>query len=325
MKSTAVAPSNIAFVKYWGKKDEVLKLPENGSISMNLSGMTTTTTVEFAPEYAEDMIEINGQVEENDHNRAIAHLDRVRNSAKIATYAKVVTVTNFPRSTGLSSSASGFAALTMAAVTAAGLQISQKEMSILARMGSGSACRSIPDGFTEWLDGITSDTSYAVSLYPPEYWDIADVVAVVSTAKKDISSTEGQKIKDTSPFFEARLKNINTTLTDAKKYLARRDFSAFGQLIEAEALNMHAIMMTSKPALLYLTPASLLLLKEVPVWRKAGLEVYFTVNTGQNVHLICYGKDVQAVSAKLKTLGIVKNIIVNHPDRGARLVTKDLF
>ena len=108
-KSTANAPSNIAFVKYWGKKDEILRLPENGSISMNLSDMTSTTTIEFDPKYSDDSITINGVVESNDHNRAIAHLDRVRTLAKIANKAKVMTVTNFPRSTGLSSSASGFA------------------------------------------------------------------------------------------------------------------------------------------------------------------------------------------------------------------------
>src|SRR3989344_8520297 len=152
MKAKAVAPSNIAFVKYWGRKDETLRLPENGSISMNLSGLQTTTIVEFSDKLEEDEIIINGVKEDLENNRAVKHLDRVRGLANIKTKAKVVTENNFPTGTGLSSSASGFAALTLAAAVAAGLKLSEKELSILARQGSGSACRSIPDGFVEWLD-----------------------------------------------------------------------------------------------------------------------------------------------------------------------------
>ena len=201
MKATAIAPSNIAFIKYWGKKDEILRLPENGSLSMNLSGLQTTTTVEFSPQFSEDYIEINGIREPNEGNRAIKHLDRVRALAKVSEFAKVVTKNNFPTGTGLSSSASGFAALTVAATKAAGLNLPEKELSILARQGSGSACRSIADGFVEWIDGDTSDTSYAISLYPPGYWDIVDVVAVVSEGRKDVSTSEGQKLVRSSPFF----------------------------------------------------------------------------------------------------------------------------
>ncbi|HSA83846.1 MAG TPA: diphosphomevalonate decarboxylase, partial [Patescibacteria group bacterium] len=142
MKATAVAPSNIAFIKYWGKKDEILRLPENGSISMNLSNLLTTTTVEFSDSYKQDMVIYNGAKESLVGNRAITHIDRIRKLAKIATNVKVVTENNFPSSTGLSSSASGFAALTVAASNAAGLKLSEKELSVLARQGSGSACRS---------------------------------------------------------------------------------------------------------------------------------------------------------------------------------------
>ena len=210
LKATAVASSNIAFIKYWGRKDEALRIPENGSISMNLSNLLTTTTVEFNPKFKEDIITINDHKEENDESRVIKHLDRVRKLAKISypsatLMAKVVSKNNFPTATGLSSSASGFAALTLAAAKAAGLNLSEKELSILARQGSGSSCRSIPDGFVEWLDGDTNETSYAVSLCPQNYWDIADVVAIVSRDKKEVSTTEGQKLVNSSPFFPVRL------------------------------------------------------------------------------------------------------------------------
>lgn len=325
MKSTAVAPSNIAFIKYWGRKDEELRLPENGSISMCLSDMTTTTTVEFNDSFKEDEITINNERESNEENRAIKHLDRVRKIAGIATKAKVMTYTNFPRGTGLSSSASGFAALTIAASAAVGLKLSEKELSILARQGSGSACRSIPDGFVEWLDGDTSETSYAHSIYPPDYWNIIDVVAVVSMGRKDVPTSEGQKLVGTSPFFSVRKTHMKDKIKLCKELLAKKDFTRFGELIESEALEMHAIMLTSTPSLIYWTPGTLEIMKLVKKWRREGLEVYFTINTGQDIHLIVQEKNVDQLQNRLKEIEYVKNIIVNHPLKGARLISEHLF
>ncbi len=325
MKASAVAPSNIAFIKYWGKKDEALRLPENGSISMNLSNLLTTTTVEFDPKYKEDEIIINNQKEENEGSRAIKHLDRIRELANINDKAKVVTKNNFPTGTGLSSSASGFAALTVAGAAAAGLSLSEKERSILARQGSGSACRSIPDGFVEWLDGDTSETSYAVSIYKENYWKIADVVAVVSKNKKEVSTTQGQKLVGSSPFFPARLENIKDKIKLIKQYMAEKNFQAFGELLESEALELHSIMLTSKPSLIYLLPASLKIMHLAKKWRAEGLPVYFTVNTGQDIHLICQKKDVDAVVKKLNGVEEVSKTIVNYPAKGAYLLEDHLF
>jgi diphosphomevalonate decarboxylase len=325
MKASAVAPSNIAFIKYWGKKNEVLRLPENGSISMNLSNLLTTTTVEFSSIYKEDSITINGVQEANEGSRAIKHLDRIRQLAKINDKAKVVTTNNFPTGTGLSSSASGFAALTVAGAKAAGLNLSEKELSILARQGSGSACRSIPNGFVEWLDGDTSETSYSVSLYPPDYWDIVDVVAVVSKNKKEVSTTEGQKLVNSSPFFPVRLANIKNKIELMKKYLKEKNFSSFGELLESEALELHAIMLTLKPSLIYLLPGSLKIMHLVKKWRANGLEVYFTVNTGQDIHLIVQKKDVQNLVQKLSEVKEVSKTIINDPDKGTRVISDHLF
>lgn len=325
MKATAIAPSNIAFIKYWGRKDEELRLPENGSVSMNLSNLLTTTTVEFDSSLSEDSIRINGKQEPSEGSRAVKHLDRVRKLAGINSKAKVVTENNFPTATGLSSSASGFAALTLAASSAAGLKLSEKQLSILARQGSGSACRSIPDGFSEWLDGNTSETSYAVSIFPPDYFDIADVVAVVSKSKKDVSTTEGQKSAESSPFFKNRLERIKDKIKLVKQYIKEKDFTSFGELLEEEALELHSIMLTSRPSLIYLLPESLRVIKAVKNWRAEGLESYFTLNTGQDVHIICRKRDVNKVSDKLAEIPDVRDIIVNFPDKGARLSEKHLF
>ncbi|MDO8269539.1 MAG: diphosphomevalonate decarboxylase [Candidatus Levybacteria bacterium] len=325
MKATSVAPSNIAFIKYWGRKDEILRLPENGSISMNLSNLLTTTTVEFSSKFEKDELLYNGVSENVKNNRAIAHIDRVRKLANLSLPVKIVTQNNFPSGTGLSSSASGFAALTLAATKAAGLKLSEKELSILARQGSGSACRSIPNGFVEWLDGDTSEESYAYSLYPKNYWDIVDVVAVVSTEFKEVSTSEGQKSASESKFFEARRKAMPEKIKKCKEILAKKDFEAFGELLESEALELHSIMLTSHPSLIYLLPETLRIMRLVKVWRSEGLSVYFTLNTGQNIHLIAQKKDEEKLVKKLEELPYVMKIIPNDPSDGARIIDSHLF
>ncbi len=344
MKATAVAPSNIAFIKYWGRKDEELRLPENGSISMNLSNLLTTTTVEFDASLEHDRVTIYSSNDQKavilnevkdlnrkdssvspQNDRVIKHLDRIRSLAKIKDKAKVVSQNNFPRGTGLSSSASGFAALTVAAVTASGLELSEKDLSILARLGSGSACRSIPDGFVEWLDSDTSETSYAYSIFSPDYWDIVDVVVILTEVQKDVSTTEGQKLATSSPFHNVRQDKIKDKIAKCKAYIKAKNFNKFGELLEAEALELHAIMLTSHPSLIYWYPATITVMKAVKKWRKEGLEVYFTINTGQNIHLICQQKDAEEVVHLVGQIQDVKNVIMNTPAKGARIVSDHLF
>lgn len=325
MKATAVAHPNVAFIKYWGRKNEILRLPTNGSISMNLDGLTTTTTVEFSPDYKEDSILIDEESKFDEAKRVIEHLDRIRKIAHIAFRAKVVSQNNFPSSTGLSSSASGFAALTVAGVKALGIELSEKELSILARQGSGSACRSILSGFVEWKDADTSEDSYAYTLFPSDYWDIVDIVAVVSTEKKEVPTSEGQKLAQTSPFFTVRSSHIKEKIQKAKKYIEEKRFEEFGELVEEEAIEMHAVMMTSHPSLLYLSQGTLEMMKLVTKWRKEGLPLYFTINTGQDIHLLCERKNVDSIVAKVKEVSQVKKIFVSHPGEGAKLIEKHLF
>lgn len=325
MKKTAIAPSNIAFIKYWGKRDEETRLPENGSISMNLSAMETITTIEFTKDLLADEVMYNGDKDAKVSERIIKQLDRIRKKADCTLFAKVVTKNTFPSETGLSSSASGFAALTKAAVAALDLPVSEKEISVLSRLGSGSACRSIPDGFVEWLDSQDPNESYAVSLYPPDYWDIADVVAIVSTGHKDVSTAEGMSRSQTSPFFETRLKRMPAKIKNMKKYLSERNFLAFGELVEEEALELHAIMLTSIPSLIYWQPGTLEVMKHVKKWRAEGLSCYFTVNTGQDIHILCEKLDVDQLVEKLSKIDYVSKTIINYPAPGARLTQGHLF
>ncbi len=317
MKATAIAPSNIAFIKYWGKKDEKLRLPANTSISMNLSNLQTTTTVEFSKDLENDCVEIDKSG--SDAPRVIDFIDMIRRRAKVSDKVKVISKNNFPTAGGLASSASGFAALTLAATAAVGLRLSEKELSMLARMGSGSACRSIPNGFVEW------ETSYAVSLYPPEYWDIIDVVAVVDEGKKDVSTTAGHRSAQSSLFFSPRMAHINDKINQLKKAMRDKNFNQFGEIVEAEALEMHAVMLTSVPPLIYWRPTTIRLMREVINWRREGLPVYFTIDAGPHLHLICQKKDESSIVKRLKAIKEIKKIIVNFPSAGARITALSGF
>ncbi|MGA2491114.1 MAG: diphosphomevalonate decarboxylase, partial [Anaerolineales bacterium] len=169
--ATALAHPNIAFIKYWGNRDETLRLPANGSISMNLEGLETRTSVTFNVLSQQDSLILNNQpITGAGLQRVSNFINLVRQMAGMNTPAEVTSESNFPTSAGIASSAAAFAALALAATQAACLDLSEADLSRLARRGSGSACRSIPAGFVEWQMGINDVDSYAFSIAPPGHW-----------------------------------------------------------------------------------------------------------------------------------------------------------
>ena len=167
LSASAIAHPNIAFIKYWGNRDDTLHLPASGSLSMCLEELTTRTSVTFDPSLAQDQLTLDGQVMQGEAlTRVSGFLDHVRRLAGINTYAQVTSENNFPSGAGIASSASAFAALALAATSALGLDLSEPALSSLARLGSGSACRSIPTGFVEWVPGTCHEDSYAISIAP---------------------------------------------------------------------------------------------------------------------------------------------------------------
>jgi len=341
-KATAVAPANIAFIKYWGKANDTLRLPLNASISMNISGAYTVTTIEFAPQYREDTVtllppnktykiirpyDIVGLTgfTAAEKQRLLVHLDRIREKAGTKLHARLITYNSFPQNTGIASSASGFAALTVAGCAALGLHLSEKELTILARLGSGSACRSIPDGFVYWKTGETSNDSHAFSLYPHTYWDLRDILVIVDQKKKGVPSSAGMKRIQTSPFWKDRVVGIAVKIAAIQDALKRKDIRDLGIVIEEDCINMHAVIMTQNPPLFYWNWGTVAIIQAVKEWRAEGLSVYFTIDAGPNVHLICEAKDEHAVIKKAKAIPGVEKIIVNNPAPGAHVVKEDLF
>ncbi|MDQ7030755.1 MAG: diphosphomevalonate decarboxylase [Ardenticatenia bacterium] len=317
MRAQADAGANIAFIKYWGVRDEALNLPLNDSISMTLDAARTTTAVEFSPRLADDVLTINDKpASEAALRRVSRHLDLVRERAGVTWRARVRSRNTFPMGAGVASSAAAFAALTAAAAAALRLELDGAELSRLARRGSGSAARSVYGGYVWWHAGTDDTSSFAELLAPPEHWDVRDVVAVVATAEKAVSSAEGHRLAHTSPFLRARLAQTQRLLPCVREAVLRRELALLGPCIEADALAMHFVMMSSRPPLFYWAPETLALIKAVHLWREAGLAVYFTIDAGPNVHLICEAADVEQVIARVQALEYVREIIVAGPGPG---------
>lgn len=318
--ATAVACSNIAFVKYWGNRDEALRLPSNPSLSMNLAGLETTTTVTFDAALAEDEVVIGGEVQVGlPRARVVQHLDLIRQCAGMRHPARVVSRNTFPAGAGIASSASGFAALTLAAAKAANLEGSEAQYSALARRGSGSAARSIPGGFVEWQMGAGDLDSYAFAVAPAEHWALADVIALISKAHKRTGSTEGHGLAPTSPLQAARVAGAADRLGRVRAAILARDFAAFADEIEADSTLMHAVMMTSNPPLFYWEPLTLAVIKAVAAWREAGLPVATTIDAGANVHCLTPAEHAAEVAARLQTLGVSETLTA-LPGGPARLI-----
>ena len=320
MSATAQSFPNIAFIKYWGNRDSALRLPVNGSISMNMDGLFTRTTVSFV-EREQDALSINGQaITGKGLERVSGILEIVRQAAGMTLRAEVVSENNFPTGAGIASSAAAFAALALAATKAAGLEWPESAISRLARLGSGSASRSIPSGFVEWKMGTGDEDSFAVSIAPPEHWALADCVAIVSAGHKATGSTEGHALAPTSPLQAARVADAARRLEICRQAILARDFEAFANIIELDSDMMHAVMMTSQPALFYWQPATLAVMAAVRTWRKSGLEVAYTIDAGPNVHVLCLQGVMDDVAARLRLVSGVGDVLVARVGGPARLV-----
>ena len=319
--ATAQALANIAFIKYWGNRDNTLRLPLNGSISMNLDGLYTRTTVSFQPSLPFDELIINGHEVRGAGLERISYiLDIIRGMADIYELAEVMSENNFPSGAGIASSASAFAALAMAGSKAAGLSLSEPELSRLARRGSGSASRSIPGGFVEWQTGVSDEDSFAFSIADPAHWNLVDCVAIVSASHKKTGSTEGHGIAATSPLQAARVADAPRRLEICRKAILERDFNMFASIVELDSDLMHAVMMTSTPALHYWKPASLEVMNCVRQWRIEGIPVCYTVDAGPNVHVICLETEAHIIDKRLREIVGVENVLVARAGGPAKII-----
>ena len=318
--ATALAHPNIAFIKYWGIRDEDRRIPTNGSISMNIGCLATKTSVQFDPQLTADSLILNGEaITGPGLARAQHFMDRIRHMAEQTIFARISSENNFPIGAGVASSASGFAALALAGTAALGLTLSGRELSNLASFGSGSACRSIPGGFVEWRVNTLTGESFAQSIAPADHWDLVDCVAILSEQHKPVGSEAGMHTAPSSPFQDVRVQDAERRLAICRQAILERDFSALAKVSELDSNMMHAVMMTSDPPLYYWHPQSLAIMKAVKSWQAEGMDVTFTLDAGPNVHVITTRAAMGEVLSRLRRIPAVIDVLKGIPAGPARL------
>lgn len=317
-KITARAHTNIALIKYWGKANQKLKLPTTSSLSLTLNDFYTDTSVLFNEKLTEDQITFNGKpLSGKKAQRIIDFLDLVRNLAKLNVYAEVSTINKVPTAAGLASSASGFAALAAAASKAIGLELSKRELSRLARQGSGSATRSIYGGFVEWEKGTSDETSYAVPFDEHVDWPINVVAVMVNQAEKQMSSSKGMQISvNTSPYYSAWEKVCAQALEKIKVAIKNHNFNEMGKIAEENAMQMHALTLSSSPDFTYFDADSLKVMNLVHQLRKNGLACYFTMDAGPNVKILVEQQNTAKLVNELEKEFGSDKVVVTTPGPG---------
>ena len=319
-KVTARAHTNIALVKYWGKKDEQLIIPQNGSLSLTLDHFYTDTTVCLDDNATQDTFILNGI--KMDPTKVTKFMDLIRQQANVSTPAIIESVNHVPTMAGLASSASAYAALALAGSKAYRLELSPKDLSRLARRGSGSACRSIYGGFVEWKKGYDDASSYAVPFIENPTWDIKMIAIVVNGSQKKVASRAGmQTVVNTSPYYPAWIKQAELDLENIKQAILAKDFTKMGQIAESSAMRMHALNLSATPHFNYIEAQSLMAITQVEELRAHGIECYYTMDAGPNVKVICQGKDLQAILAKLKQHFADEQLLVSAAGPGAKIIT----
>jgi len=320
---TARACANIALVKYWGKRDAALNLPATGSLSLTLAALATQTTVTFDRALVQDELELDGFTARfADTARASTFLDLVRTTAGITTRARVKSHNEFPTASGLASSASGYAALALAASKAAGLSLSEKDLSILARRGSGSAARSIYGGFVKMNAGDTTESAYAEPLTSPLVDNVRMVIAIVGggTPKQHGSRDAMEHTAATSPYYGAWVQLVPKDLEDAMAALAKGDLEALGTLAEANALAMHASAMASRPAVVYFQPATIAVHNEVRGLRACGIAAWATMDAGPHVKVLTTDEDAPTIAMRIKDIDGVTAVTISASGTAAAVI-----
>ncbi|QKY71006.1 diphosphomevalonate decarboxylase [Lentibacillus sp. CBA3610] len=325
MKTTAKAHTNIALIKYWGKRDESLILPMNNSLSLTLDGFYTTTTVEFQDSLMSDRFYLNDRlIDGKEYARVTAFLDRIREAAgRPDAFAEIHSTNHVPTAAGFASSASGFAALAAAAAKAIDLPTDEQKLSILTRQGSGSACRSIYGGFVEWEKGAKADgsDSHAVPIAPADHWDIRVAAVVLSSAEKKVLSREGmRRTVETSAYYPAWVDSIPDDLAAIKDGIAERDFEKVGEIAEANCLRMHATTLAANPPFSYWHSTTLSIMQAVRDLRSAGVPAFFTIDAGPNVKVLYLPEYEATIKETLRNVPGVHDVTVSRPGQGVSYI-----
>ncbi len=326
--ATAEASPNIALIKYWGKRDEKLFLPLNGSLSVTLDApIKTRTTVLFSDQLKKDEFWLNERRQTEEESADVVRVLNLLRSDETQLRALVVSFNSFPSSAGLASSASGIAALTVGGAHALNLKLDPQALSIIARQGSGSACRSIMGGFVEWTKGANQDgrDSYAVQIEPHTFWpEIRILIAIVTSQKKEVSSRVGQtRTVKTSSLFPQRLKEMDKHLSAVKEMIARKDIEKLFLEVMRESNNLHAVMMDSWPPFFYLNDVSRNIIRAVMEFNSGSIKAAYTFDAGPNAFIITTVDYANELNNQISRISGVEEVLESKVGQGPKILQDD--
>ncbi|MDR9417844.1 diphosphomevalonate decarboxylase [Gracilimonas sp.] len=323
---TTVAHSNIALIKYWGKRSVQMNLPAVGSISLTLDALHTQTTLQFDESLDQDVFSLNEKEFGGKELKRISDFLDLGAATKDRPKARINSRNNFPTGAGLASSASGFAALALAVNDRLGLNLNDESLSAFARMGSGSAARSIYGGFAEMKLGSKEDGSedIAVQLYGESHWDIRLLVVVTSTEKKKLGSTEGMnRTAQSAPYYKEWISSQSSDLDEMRNAISAKDFEKVGELTEHSCFKMHGLAMSARPPILYWNAATTETIHKVWKLRQSGIPAYVTIDAGPQVKILCLPDSVDEIKKAVFEVDDVEHIIEAKPGPAAKIVTPE--
>ncbi|GEO77690.1 diphosphomevalonate decarboxylase [Companilactobacillus mindensis DSM 14500] len=313
MTRTARAYTNIALIKYWGKKNKQLKLPYTNSLSLTLDRFYTDTKASIV-DSDQDIIYLNQQLLDDAHSKRIRnYLDIVRQFYSFSEHFQIDSVNHVPTSAGFASSASGFAALAAAVNETKQLNLNRRELSILARNGSGSASRSIYGGFVEWIAGNDNASSFAQPIDEHPDIDLSILSVVIDTQNKKISSTVGMENSvKSSPFYPNWVTLVTSEIEEIKQAIAKKDIQKIGEISEHNAMSMHALTLSANPSFTYFAPETIRIIQIIQELRQKGIFAYATIDAGPNVKIICTKESLPKVQTYIEQqLSNVTTVVAN--------------
>jgi len=321
MKITAEAYPIQGLIKYHGLLDPIRRIPFHDSISICTEAMKTTTTAEPRKDLTEDKIMVNGiQLGGKERDRVLVVLDELRRVANVEDKMKVVSENNVRIGKGLGFSASGFAALGVAASKALGVSLDHVALSEIVRLGAGSATRSLAGGYALWYAN-KGGRSYAEQIAPPDALDLAMVVVPVSS---EVKTDEAHQEVLGSPLFDVRLKRIGEMVETMKRAIYLRDVASVARLAEEDTLNLHATTMTGKYHMILWEPETLKVVKEVVAMRSEQISAWYSMDTGPSVFINTYTRNLDEVASRIRSIGF-ENVIMSGVGGKPKIVDRHLF
>ena len=314
---TAIAHPNFALIKYWGKADSRSNIPAMSSISLTIDSLTSTTRISINTDSTENIWTLNGK-DQDDLGRINPVLKYLNNISRNNFGCIIKSENNFPTSAGLASSASGIASLVIAYNKLFRLDVSFDQLLKASMIGSGSAPRSLLGGFV--FLNIEEQPSIK-TIMEPEEWPLSMIICITDDKEKIISSREGMEIsRKTSSFYQSWLDSNKADIQIAKSAIAEKNIKSLGEVAEKNCFLMHKVMKTSSPQLNYMTERTNNCIKEIKATREDGAELFFTVDAGPQVKIVCKPEDKELIKDRLIDKPYVMTLVEANIGLGARII-----